>query len=305
MRYFLLTIVFMCVLGTTHARAGAVLPGTGCDQDYWNNVMGARSWMAGKHDMEAAQVLIERPKSIMEVMCFDGELIRLANAVDNIFSDAKPNPTTQVTALFKHQAFNPQDTYQVRVRNNHTYTDIGGSYGSIGFNTISRQMHDNTLLRLVRNALRTHFNNFYASPVSTPTRTATSVCGLMIGIWNTARCDNMNSSQFWTFAQLRAADPRVLPTACNLQRPKWASMMTQAFPPPTLPAASGGMDDTDTFLNLLNPSSCTTHPTNSLPPIPTGVVVDLLGVSAAGTHPDAVCSAPGCWYDSAANLCRP
>ena len=256
--------------------------------------MGARAWMAGKHDLEAAQVLIERPKSVMEVMCFDGELIRLANALDRIFSDAKPVSTTTTTALFRHTPFNPRDSYQPTIRRNHTYTDTSGSYPSIGYNAISRLMHDNTLLRLVRQALRTHFENFYEDPVPLPSITSTSVCGSMIGLWNSARCDNMDSSQFWTFADLRGVDPRTLPRACDAQRPKWASMISTAFPVPALPATAGGMDRTTTFLNMLDPANCTNLPT-SLPAIETGVIVDLRGVTPVGTHPDAVCSAPGCW----------
>lgn len=303
---FLSFFLFFLIVFAPFAQAGPALPGTGCDSEYWT-ALGARSWMEGKHDMEAAQVLITRPRSVMDVACFEGQLVRLHGAVNNLFSD------NMGSTLFKNARFLPLDDYQPNIgyppnTSRHSYSDRSGSHPSIGYAAIGPQMLDRTLVRFVRTALLTHYRNIYpataipAPSVSNPN--SVSICGSMAGIWNTARCTNINTVNYRTFGQLQASDPRTLPTACNAQRVKWGNMVATAFPVPTLPATLGSMDDTNTFLNMLNPASCT-NAGSSLPAIPTGLMVDIVGITAQGTHPDAICSAPGCWYDPGAGRCRP
>jgi hypothetical protein len=55
------------------------------------------------------------------------------------------------------------------------------------------------------------------------------------------------------------------------------------------------MDQTKTFLEILNPKDCKTALA-----IPTGIIATL----GPDRYPDAVCSSPGCWYDSASQQCQ-
>jgi hypothetical protein len=116
------------------------------------------------------------------------------------------------------------------------------------------------------------------------------------------RCDNIDKSKFLTLEELVNHDPRQLPYPCagGGYRDIWAAGMAAAFPVPSTPAAMGGMDDTITYLNMLSPGSCGTDPAD-LNAIPTGLQVRM----GSDIYPDAVCSAPSCWYDPGSGKCRP
>lgn len=279
------------------ALAGAApLPGTGCDADYWN-VLGARASMEGKHDMEAAQVIITRPASVMDISCFEGQLVHLHNTADQLFSD---NRTSGV--LFKNPTYVGLDSYEP------TFVMPFGPHPPGG--AFSNQSLDNTLIRVIRTGLKRHLQNFTTVVLAAPPAT---VCSSMSLVWTIAKCEDFDDTTFWPFQQLAVMDPRVLLTPCNSQRGLWsawrgvgATPLGTAFPPtvPLPPAAPpwppGGMDTASTYLNMLTPVSCGA----GIPSIPTGVIVDITG-TFGGPYPDAVCSAPSCYYDPVSSTCRP
>ncbi|MGH1377552.1 MAG: hypothetical protein ACRBB3_01905 [Alphaproteobacteria bacterium] len=85
-------------------------------------------------------------------------------------------------------------------------------------------------------------------------------------------------------------------TALANNNPTWSSAHTGANPPPnSTPATSnGGVDEYLHYLDLRDSSSCST-----LTPIKTGYIVKLPG----GTqYIDAVCPAPGCYFDPPSTL---
>ncbi|MCB1592935.1 MAG: hypothetical protein KDI90_10850 [Alphaproteobacteria bacterium] len=82
------------------------------------------------------------------------------------------------------------------------------------------------------------------------------------------------------------------------------TVWTTAFPAANpLPGAAGGSDSALSFFNLLDPTAC-----GGITPVKTGLIVTRPGV--ASQYTDAVCPAPGCWYQpggsiAAAGTCNP
>lgn len=320
--YYAIFFGFLLIFGP--AAYAAVVPGTGCDSDYMT-AMETRAWMEGKHDLEAAAVLITRPQSVMDVACFNGKLVTLQNSANRMFSDNVNNQSLPFSGrLIRNQSYFPRDTYEPFI-SNHSYRDLSGNYPSLGFSGRGLTAMDNTFTRVIRTGLNNYFrNNFYPPGAAVPPNPVVpappaSICGVMNTIWNTARCSTTNTANYRTFQQTTATDPRTSFLPCNSQRDLWraaygttATPGGRAFPVPATPSALGSMDDTITYLNLFNPVSTPGPPPTgctTLQPIPTGLLVNLTGVNTGtapgpgGTiptppppHPDAFCPAPSCWY---------
>lgn len=111
------------------------------------------------------------------------------------------------------------------------------------------------------------------------------ICDAMMQVWNAAKCRDFDRN-FLTLAEMVAVDPRTLPAPCVTARGLYMGAMTAAAFP--LPGAPGGMDILDTFQPEM--STCAT------PPVRTGVMI----TPASGpAYADAVCIAPGCYYNGA------
>lgn len=166
-------------------------------------------------------------------------------------------------------------------------------------------------------------------------------CSRMMTVWNVARCYDFMSEPshdgFYTFGQPSVTSPtyvsreagnsdfRTLPTMCaNADSdvgdiicnyyfhgmpsfalgsfwpwdPGTPTIWGTAFPASTpAPGAAGGMDPDTTYLNLLDPTNCA-----SIVPVKTGLVVTRFN----GTqYDDAVCLAPGCWYQPGGGVGTP
>lgn len=294
---FILFLLFAVVI--VAPASAAPIPGTGCDSDFMG-IMDRRAWMEGKHDMEAAQVLLTRPKSILDISCFEEHLVDLHRSADSMFSDNTGG------VLFKNRnfptnmaLFEPQ--YQpIIIGAAHTYlSPMTGFYRSEGYFSLPPQLPispvrlDNSLIRLVRNGLKNYFNaTFYTTPPVPPV--PRTVCNWMGIVWGEAKCENAGNTM-WQFRGIAVIDPRLLPRPCNSQRQDWRQAIAIAFPPQ--PGRPGAVEPVQTFLENIDPTKCTTQS-----PIVTGIIARYSGQDP---FPEKICLSPGCWYDRAADRCAP
>lgn len=160
-------------------------------------------------------------------------------------------------------------------------------------------------------------------------------CNRMRQVWDAAKCYNFQTRThdgFFNFEQYRnreAADRdyRELPTECTQLDTDLAHVICNyvihGTPPNILgsagwpwvggaptawgtafpaanpnPGAAGGADSTLPYVNLLDPTAC-----GSLVPVRTGVIVTR--PSTGTQYPDAVCTAPGCWYQPGVGVAAP
>ncbi len=81
--------------------------------------------------------------------------------------------------------------------------------------------------------------------------------------------------------------------------PTWDSSFIGAYPPPNpTPAVSNGaLDEYLNYLQLRDSTSCA-----AVNPVPTGYMV--IPPDGSGPYPDAICPAPGCWYNPTLNSCN-
>ena len=285
MRAFFLILTAILTGFAATAFAGAPISGSGCDQDYWD-VIGARAWMEAEHDTEAAQTIVTHSQSVMDLGQFECRLNDVSSASSSLFSGNIGG------ALFKNLSALPIDSFEPSVIN-HTYKSTDGFHMSVGYIAVGPTHMKTTLKALVTSGLDSYFSsNFGAS--SSP------LCSSMAGIWNGAKgkCSNADSSTFWTFKQEINNDPRGCETATPRSNWNTAYQKSIASDANATTAKTYVYIDADAdFLNLLDPTKC-----NATPPIPTGVMV--YSQETQSSHPDAVCSAPTCWYDSKAGQCK-
>lgn len=289
MRTFLGFLGFIAAVLPGPVMAAPMASDPSCDKDFWD-VMGARAWMEGKHDMEAAQTLILRPDSVMDLAGLECRLIELQAAADNMFSDNKAS-----SQLFKNQSFSPDDDFEPTIQSHGYSSPLGTTYSSIGFTHLNANRLDNALQNLIRTGITKYFSkwNSCGGAAGSPK------CGSLVHLWQVTKCTNINENMFWTFKDISTTDPRVLPCACNSQRDEWKIAVAAANPKPADPAASGGIDAVATYLSRMAPGACGGPDPNKSPrPIPTGVMIRITGQKP---YPDAVCLSPSCWYDPEGN----
>jgi hypothetical protein len=290
-------------------------PGTACDSGYWK-ALSWRAWMEGKLDQEAAQTIMNKQPSVLDVTCFTGQLDRLGLMADDIFSD---NLTSR--DLWAEKDFMPPRRFELFYQplilpapNNHFYIDIAGGSVSIGYKALSRANMEKALQRAIRDGLGYYLgNDFWPS----------SFCQSMFAVWDAAQanCSPFDAEHFFTFKDLVNMEPRKAIWGCrstmegNYSRLGWDIAVNGepwlpwkepgAFPPP-LPTdppddpvvRKGGMDALSTYLPLTSSNS----PYNDkgcgvAEPVPTGLLLK-------NGQEDAVCIIPGCWYDPAAKECK-
>ena len=219
--------------GFSSASLSAILPGTSCDVDVMD-IMEAKAWMEGKREMEAAQLLILKPDSVLEYSCFKTRLQQLA--------------------------FLPP------------WSNIEGNMGTALNNLVGEPTDE--------------FLKNFSHGLGGGTHSGNVTCDAMSAVWETLKCNNMEKADFWTFQELLDKDPRVLPKACNegMRTATWDMAILSSN---TEPDALGGVDDFESYLKRMNSSLCGT-------PIPTGLMVFM---PKGNSYADAVCSAPGCYYN--------
>ncbi len=210
------------------------------------------------------------------------------------------------------------NTYAANIPN-----PVGSSYTnhpSLGYATLTSTTLDDMITDLIRKGLRKYMGNFYdpidprlLAPINPLIST---ICGDMNDIWETAKCTDFDSSTFWTLGQMSANDPRAsgsIFSSCNpvnalLNGTLIANLNVQS----TLMNAATGLfssgptgvvDPQNVYLPMLNPTPPSGAACSTAIAIPTGLIVDPGGIRG-GPYPDAVCSAPSCWYDHTTGTCK-
>lgn len=340
--FFALIILLGSGLTARPSCAGAVLlPGTGCDQAYWDSI-GWRGWMEGKHDMESAQVIITKQYSVLEVSCFSESLASLARGADTMFSD---NMTSNL--LWANRTFNPLDPpYEPTINNNHTYSDILGGSGSIGYALLSATRMDSILQQAIGTGLNFYLSNNFTRPrvIGNAVPAPNGLCDTMNRMWNASRCDTYNRTTFYTFDEMLNTEPRAnelygcqfgAAPGTYFPRLRWDiaingrtspippyPYIAGAYPEPDTPAGSqpntaGGMDATRVWLDALLGINPTTN-ASLCPlqiPIPTGVKAEVFNPSFNRTNPapgvakriiidDYVCLGFGCRFNYQTSRCQ-
>jgi len=300
--------------GTACAQSAA------CDSDF-QDVMNARATMEATREVEMAQRIILKPDSVLEYSCFDDTISNLNQVANRMFSDN----------IFGREIFNipPQE-----------YEPPGGLYdaylptitpilvttpGSIeerlvpGPNpppfplaALTSSGMDTSLRILVFETMQAFlsgsFSHVYAGGTFDGSGAALGegICNPMDLMWSFSKCQNFDPSWFPTLAFLSGLDQRTIPIPCNnVDRAEiWAANLLAANPEPGMP---GGVDivapldgdDLPSFYVEQFVTNC-----SESVPIPTGVRV-YTGAPPQDTHADAVCLAPGCYYDpSEDGACR-
>ena len=84
--------------------------------------------------------------------------------------------------------------------------------------------------------------------------------------------------------------------ALSNNNPIWDTAYTGAYPPPNNnpPVSNGALDEYLHYLGLRDSTTC-----NTLTPVKTGYIVKRPN---GDTYMDAVCPAPGCWFDPPSNI---
>jgi len=274
-----------------HVRAAAapIEESPGCDPEFWD-VLEARTWLEGQREVEAASRLILKADSVLQYTCFNDRISELASAADWIFSDR----VVGAPLFTNHPMWRQRHPPPPGVAGASPFTPIylgpnGPDPPGGAFTALELDKHLNNLVRGPMNTyLGNNFNHTYGGglgPVG-------GVCMSMNTVWNFLRCQDYDKDLFISLKDMPGNDPRTLPYTCpnaGARTAKWNLNLLKAFPPPSLPAALGGMDLKEHYNNRMNNNGgC-----SGAFPISTGVVVKMGG----GNHPDAVCSIPGCSYD--------
>lgn len=251
---------------------GLFLPGEGlraaedsatCDPDFLD-VMEARAWMEGKREMEVAQKFILKPDSVLEYSCYDLRVPPVGIAADDLFSDN----IKKSSGMYDTPPPNPP----------------GGA--------LTNQRLDDALKIHSLQPMAAHLQNYSHAFGGGSVTGITSTCDAMYAVWNFLKCQNFDIADFRSFQDLVNEDPRTLPAACedNGRSEKWSLALAASAPPPAIPPVSGGMESVVNYFELLDPAKC-----SGLKPILTGVMV--IGPGSVPLYEEAVCSAPGCYYD--------
>ena len=114
-------------------------------------------------------------------------------------------------------------------------------------------------------------------------------------VWDFVKCWNFPKQDFRTFRELLLIDTRIVPSylalSCNnaSRFTRWSDNYTQANV--NAPGTAGGVQSVVTHSEKFDPAACNSHAA-----IETGVRV-FSGKNPKDVANDAVCLAPGCYYD--------
>lgn len=259
---------------------GLGTPRATCDENFLNS-MESRAWMEAQREIEQNQNLIVKADSVMEYTCFDQFLGHWAQHYASFFmggaagGNVKGDISKALTSLV-------QEGLEKYIKSNFDHDYLGGRDGTAR---------------------------------STPAKVSSVSysCSEMNKVWEEAKCYNFQPASesqdgFKMFEELVSAnsDPRKYPKGCKKDT-RWSDAHKVALLEPpwsTQDWIKNNLPSYKTIRDFLDVNNCA-----NIPPIPTGVIADAgpppppgqqLGpgppVTSNLTWPDAVCAAPGCYY---------
>ncbi len=323
-------------------KTGRAAPYTGgmCDGNFMNQIY-AKAYMEASREVIINEQLINKPDSVLEYTCFDQFIALTAHNAGMIFSEADTFDSRDVDLETADET--DSTTYSVNYDDDHL--DI---------------VLDTLLLDTLENYITNNFAHTFLGGESSVDNTMnlTSIggnsydCSHMQTVWELAKCrDFGEDDQFFSFETLSTEDPRILINECSpgnsMASGSGSNTPMTISENPRCPAAGGGpyanTNITNDIIRVANncdflfvvydgvlryfeqimaPGSTVGAVTyNCLPPIPTGLTVNIrrhtlydyagAGVSlttitpADSTHNDMFCPNPGCWYNYTAGTCSP
>ena len=257
---FLATLLLSYGIAST--AAAQQVPGT-CDPDYYD-LLGAKGYLEGKREMEAAQRIILKADSVLEYSCFHNDISwlgtyggvfsenRLSSAITPPQFDGTPNPMLA----------------------NHL---------------------DNALDRVVYSSLvgfLYSFRHVYgggAYPFTPPS----GACNPMNVVWHVAKCESFDPLTWVEMEDLANIDIRLYPYPCddNGRDARIEAAYNLITTAPTNPPVNGSGTLLDWFTDDLV-GDC-----NTSMAVPTGVSVTMQVGASSTTFEEAVCIKPKCAYD--------
>ena len=246
------------VVGT--ATSDGDVPPT-CDTDFMKSLE-TRAWMEGEREVVQNQNLIVKPDSVLEYTCFDRYLGVLALHDRSLFSGGAPGATIRTDMSRALEGLVGRVLLELFLKN-FDYTFLGG-----------KKSEDYCISGTILGAA-------YG-------------CDRMNAIWQQAKCCNFQGDSqpqdgfFMLEDYVTGEDKRVLVKQCPKDT-RWEDAFKTALAEPPWQPADWSTNKMPQYLDLLGYGDC-----SGVDAVPTGVTVTV----ADGTEfPDAVCPAPGCWYD--------
>ncbi|MEM7618796.1 MAG: hypothetical protein AAF244_05400, partial [Pseudomonadota bacterium] len=235
-----------------------------CDQDYYD-VLGARAYLEGKREMEAAQRIILKNDSVLEYSCFHLDLDRIG--VDGgSFSEG---------GLLL--AGNPPE--------------FDGGIGISGGN-LDNAISITLFISLIE-FLESFRHDYLGGTIATLPAFGIG-CSPMNIVWNIAKCENFDEDTWVSLESLSSTDIRIYPSPCDSfdigRDARIDAAFDASYPPPATPDANGGIETLTTYIDYI------TGPCAGATPLQTGIIAE---INVGGTNydvADAVCVRPGCSY---------
>lgn len=295
------------VVGQTALAQNAMhLESDACSEEF-SNVITARAEMEAMREIEIAQTYILKPDSVLEYSCFF-QRYEEAGIGANTFSDNVSDPPLYQDPPLEFSPSGPYPDFLPTITPDTVDTPRMSPAqdqlqpGAQPPDGISDHHTNNAIGALVADSEFRHifssFGHVYAGGTFTNV-TGANGCNPMQLVWNFAKCWDFPKQDFRTFRELTLIDPRIVPsymimTCSDAQRyQRWADNYAQVNV--MGPGTEGGPDPVVMHLEKMDPAQC-----SSFAPVETGVSVYRGAPPTLQSFNDAVCVAPGCYYDGTA-----
>lgn len=277
-----------------------------CDPEF-EKVINARAEMEAMREVEMAQTYILKPDSVLEYSCFFHRYEEVGEGA-NIFSDNVKDPPlyNKPAKEYKPGGKFPQFLPEIS-KDKVTAPRISPEQDKLEDGAQPpegvHQHHTNNAIGVLTsdsefNHIFSSFGHVYAGGTYASVAAANG-CNPMQLVWMFAKCWDFPKDDFRTFLKLGVIDPRIVPSylalSCNnsSRYTKWATNYAQANS--ATPGSAGGVEPVVTYVEKFDPAECASHD-----PVPTGVSVFRGAPPVQQSYVDAMCIAPGCYYDGAA-----
>ena len=234
-----------------------------CDQDYYD-LLGAKGYLEGKREMEAAQRIILKADSVLEYSCFHNDVTWLGQ-YGGIFSENRLS-----------SAVTPPEFDGTPEPISATHLD----------NALSTVVYD-SLVGFLQS-----FRHVYGGG-SYPFTPPSGDCNPMNVVWHIAKCESFDPSTWIRMQDLAASDIRFYPEPCDdgNRQNRIQTAYDVVTVEPSAPPANGSGTTLDWFTDDLTGDCGTSNA------VPTGMTVTLEVGGSSTTFEEAVCTKPKCSYN--------